>query len=106
MHWNSMSTFAAALYAVSAPVLEISLLNTLQIALVIVAVGAFALLFKPLLVGIARAMVLVVRPKLSREERLARQQVREARALQRTLGKMDGVSPSNAAELRALSTRA
>lgn len=106
MHWNSMSTFASSLYAVSAPVLEISLLNTLQIALVIVAVGAFALLFKPLLVGIARAMVLVVRPKLSREERLARQQVREARALQRTLGKMDGVSPSNAAELRVLSTRA
>ena len=51
-------------------------------------------------------MVLVVRPKLSREERLARQQMREAQALQRTLGKMDGVSPSNAAELRALSTRA
>jgi len=82
------------------------LLNALQLVLVIVAVGAFALLFKPLLVGIARAMVLVVRPKLSREERLARQQMREAQVLQRTLGKMDGVSPSNAAELRALSTRA
>lgn len=101
-----MSTFASALYAVSAPVLEISLLNVLQIALASVAVGAVVMLFKPLLVGIARAMVLVVRPKLSREQRLARQQMREAQALQRTLGKMDGVSPSNAAELRALSTRA
>ena len=101
-----MSTFASALYAVSAPVLEISLLNVLQIALASVAVGAVVMLFKPLLVGIARAMVLVVRPKLSREQRLARLQMREAQALQRTLGKMDGVSPSNAAELRALSTRA
>ncbi|MNU00725.1 hypothetical protein D3C72_2439310 [compost metagenome] len=72
----------------------------------IVAAGAFALLFKPLLVGIARATVLVVRPKLSREQRLARQQMREAQSLKRTLGKMDGVSPSNAAELRALSSRA
>ena len=35
--------------------------------------GAFALVFKPLLVGIARALVLVVRPKLSREQRLARE---------------------------------
>lgn len=68
-----MSTFAAAFYAVSAPVLDISLLNVLQIALAMVAIGAFALLFKPLLVGIARAMVLVVRPKLSRDERLAQQ---------------------------------
>ena len=101
-----MSTFASALYAVSAPVLEISLLNVLQIALASVAVGAVVMLFKPLLVGIARAMVLVVRPKLSREQRLARLQMREAQALKRTLGKMDGVSPSNAAELRALSTRA
>src|SRR5471030_3484690 len=71
MHWNSMSTFATAFYAVSAAVLDISLLNVLQIALVMVAIAAFALLFKPLLVGIARAMVLVVRPKLSRDERLA-----------------------------------
>ncbi|MFM2087331.1 MAG: hypothetical protein RLZZ237_2200 [Pseudomonadota bacterium] len=76
MHWISMSTFATAFYAVSAPVLDISLLNVLQIALAMVAIGAFALLFKPLLVGIARAMVLVVRPKLSRDERLAQQELK------------------------------
>jgi len=71
-----MSTFATAFYAVSAAVLDISLLNVLQIALVMVAIAAFALLFKPLLVGIARAMVLVVRPKLSRDERLAQQELK------------------------------
>lgn len=76
-----MSSFATALYAISVPTFDITLLAVVQIALVIVAVGAFALLFKPLLVGIARAMVLVVRPKLSREQRLARQQLREAQAL-------------------------
>lgn len=76
-----MSTFASALYAVSVPTFDISLLAVVQISLILVAVGAFALLFKPLLVGIARAMVLVVRPKLSREQRLARQQLREEQAL-------------------------
>lgn len=76
-----MSTFATALYAVSAPAFDVSLLAVFQVALIVVAVGAFALLFKPLLVGIARAMVLVVRPKMSREQRLARQQLREAQAL-------------------------
>lgn len=76
-----MSTFASALYAVSVPTFDISLLAVVQVSLILVAVSAFALLFKPLLVGIARAMVLVVRPKLSREQRLARQQLREEQAL-------------------------
>jgi hypothetical protein len=67
-----MSTFATALYAVSAPVLDIPFSTILQVALALLAIGAFALVFKPLLVGIARALVLVVRPKLSREQRLAR----------------------------------
>ncbi|MGK5026900.1 hypothetical protein [Janthinobacterium sp. RB2R34] len=68
-----MSTFATALYAIPAAVLDISLIAFLQLALALVAIAAFALVFKPLLVGIARALVLVVRPKLSREQRLARE---------------------------------
>ena len=68
-----MSTFATALYAVSAPVLDIPFITVVQVLLALVAIGAFALVFKPLLVGIARALVLVVRPKLSREQRLARE---------------------------------
>ena len=68
-----MSTFATALYAVSAPVLDIPFITVVQVLLALIALGAFALVFKPLLVGIARALVLVVRPKLSREQRLARE---------------------------------
>ena len=68
-----MSTFATALYAMPAAVLDIPLIAVLQVALALVAIAAFALVFKPLLVGIARALVLVVRPKLSREQRLARE---------------------------------
>ena len=67
-----MSTFATALYAVSAPVLDIPFSTILQVALALLAIGVFSLVFKPLLVGIARALILVVRPKLSREQRLAR----------------------------------
>jgi len=44
-------------------------------SLAVVTVG-FLTLFKPLLVGCARAAVLVVKPKLSKEERLQRRQVR------------------------------
>ena len=59
-----------------------------------------------LLAVLSIAAMLAAATLPSLQQLLARQQVREARALQRTLGKMDGVSPSNAAELRALSTRA
>lgn len=68
-----MSTFATALYAVSAPVQELPLHAVLQVLLALLALGVFVLVFKPLLVGIGRALVLVVRPKLSREQRLARE---------------------------------
>ena len=66
-----MSTFATALYAVSAPVLDIPFITVVQVLLALVAAGAFVMIFRPLLVGIARAMVLVVRPKLRRYQRLA-----------------------------------
>ena len=48
-------------------------LQVLAVLLALVAAGAFVMIFRPLLVGIARALVLVVRPKLSREQRLARE---------------------------------
>ena len=59
--------------------------------------------FKPLLVGIARALFLVVSPRLTKEERQARRQMRDAQMLQRMINASHG--PSHAAELRALASR-
>jgi hypothetical protein len=48
--------------------------------------------------------MLVVKPKLTKEERLQRRQMRDAMMLKRMLNAMDG-SPSHVAELRALASR-
>ena len=60
-------------------------------------------LFRPLLVGLLRAAWLVVRPRLSKEQRLARAHLRDMRAMQRMINASNG--PSDAAELRAISAR-
>jgi hypothetical protein len=67
------------------------------------ALAGLLMFFKPLLVGIARALYLVVRPRLSKEERLARRQMRDVQMLQRMINASHG--PSHAAELRALAAR-
>ena len=68
------------------------------------AVAGLVVFFKPLLVGIARAALLVVRPRLTKEERLARRQMRDAQMMQNMINSSQG--PSHAAELRALASRA
>jgi hypothetical protein len=62
------------------------------------------LFFKPLLTGIARALVLTVRPRLSKDERAARNLMRNAQLFQRMINASQ--DPSQAAELRALASRA
>jgi hypothetical protein len=62
------------------------------------------LVFRPLLVGMLRAALLLVRPRRSREERAARAQLRDMRLLQRMIDASSG--PSHAAELRAIGARA
>ncbi len=68
------------------------------------AIAGLAVFFKPLLTGIVRALVLTVRPRLTREEQAARRQMRDAQMLQRMINSSQG--PSHAAELRALAARA
>jgi hypothetical protein len=41
--------------------------------------GGVLMFFRPLLVGIARALVLVVRPRLTKEELAARRKLRNAK---------------------------
>jgi hypothetical protein len=67
------------------------------------AIGAAAMFFKPLLLGLGRALVLVVRPRLTKEERRGRRAMRDAKLLQRMINNSQG--PSHAAELRAMAAR-
>ncbi len=68
------------------------------------AAAALLLLFRPLLVGLLRAALLVLRPRLSHEQRQARAAMRDRRLLQHMINAE--TSPSHAAELRALAARA
>lgn len=68
------------------------------------AAAALLLLFRPLLLGMLRAAILVVRPRLSKEERAARAHLRDRRVMQKLINASN--CPSHAAELRALAARA
>ena len=102
MYRNIMSTFISLMHAAAT---HFSLIAALQITAGLSVALALALLFKPLLLGVARALMLVIKPKLTKEERLQRRQMRDAMMLNRMLNSMEG-SPSHAAELRALAARA
>ena len=67
------------------------------------AIAIAVVFFQPLLIGIAKAAVLVVRPRLTREQRDARAQLRNARIVQGVINASS--CPSDAAELRALAAR-
>jgi len=84
---------------------DFSLIAAIKLALVIAAGGGLLVLFRPLLRGCLRAAVLVVKPKLSKEERLQRRQMHDAMLLRRMLNRSD-CDPSHAAELRAMASRA
>jgi hypothetical protein len=60
--------------------------------------------FKPLLVGLVRAAILLVRPRLTKQQLADQAKMRDMRLLQRMIASSSG--PSHAAELRALAARA
>jgi len=64
--------------------------------------GGLILFFRPLLVGIGRALYLTVRPRRSKAELAARRAIDDALALKRTLANVD---PVDAAEARAMAIR-
>lgn len=66
-------------------------------------IGGLLVFFRPLLVGIARALVLVVFPRVPRQP-LAQRQLRDVEMLQRAINAAH--SPNDAAELRSLAARA
>jgi hypothetical protein len=82
MHYHVMSTTLQfsqfAIQAVLAPMLNISFWKAMQLLLSVSFIGGFLILFKPLLTGIARALVLVVKPKMSKAQRLAMRSIPSA----------------------------
>ena len=84
---------------------DLSFITAIQLALAAVVTVGLLVLFKPLLRGCARAAVLIVKPKLSKEERLERRQMRDAMMLKRMLNTSE-CGASHAAELRAMASRA
>ena len=100
-----MSTLLSFVQAALAPVLGIAPLGAVKILLGLTLLAAVLGLFKPLLLGIARALVLVVKPRLSKEQRQARRQMKDTMMRERLLRAMEGSSSSQAADLRALESR-
>lgn len=90
-----MSTTALLVQTGLPPLLGLLLRSSLAALLLLV--------FRPLLVGLLRAALLVVRPRLSRDERAARARMRDRRVLERMIASSSG--PSHAAELRAMAAR-
>jgi hypothetical protein len=75
----------------------------LQTAASVALIGGLLVFFRPLLVGIARALFLVVFPRVPRKP-LAQRQLRDVEMLQRAINASHG--PNDAAELRSLAARA
>jgi hypothetical protein len=82
---------------------NVQLLPLVRAVLAVSALAGLMLFFKPLLTGIVRALVLVLRPRRSKEEQTARRQMRDSQMLQRMIAASHG--PSQAAELRAIAAR-
>ena len=67
------------------------------------AAGAVLLTFRPLLIGVARALWLLAFPRLSRDQRAGRDQLRNRHLIQKMI--TASTSPSLTAELRARAAR-
>lgn len=85
--------FAANAVAIARPLLGLGVL------------AALILTFKPLLVGLLRAALLVVKPRRSLEERAARRTLQSVLMLNRMARDLDSTQPGLANELRSIASR-
>lgn len=69
------------------------------------AMAGVLLLFKPLLIGLLRAALLVIQPRRSLTQRTARERLRDALLLARLANRFETSHPSQAAELRLMVAR-
>lgn len=69
------------------------------------ALAAVLVMFKPLLIGVLRAALLVIKPRQSLEERSLRSTMQSVLMLNRMARELDATEPSLAAELRSIASR-
>lgn len=83
----------SAIVAAARPLLGLGVLATMLVA------------FKPLLLGMVRAALLLVHPSKTREQKSALRNLSNLRAIHQVANNLDSSSPAMAAELRALASR-
>ncbi|HZW14010.1 MAG TPA: hypothetical protein VFF81_12575 [Noviherbaspirillum sp.] len=104
-----MSILTVAFPAEAAlPAFQVFAANALSIARPLLGLGILAALlvvFKPLLIGVLRAALLVIRPRKSLEERSSRRMLESVLLMNRMARDVEGSHPSLAAELRSIASR-
>jgi hypothetical protein len=93
---------------VALPAAEAFAGTAISVARPLLGLGVMAALifaFKPLLVGLLRAALLVISPRKSIEERNARRLAKSAAMLNRMARNLENTEPSLAAELRSVASR-
>lgn len=89
----ALQVFAGNVVSFVRPLLGLSLL------------AALLVVFKPLLVGLLRAGLLLLKPRQTLEQRSARSALRSILMLNSMARDLDGVQPNLANELRSLASR-
>ena len=90
------------------PALQAFVAQVLMMARLVAGLGVLAVLlylFRPLLVGMLRAAVLVVRPRVAAEQDTLRRNMKAAAQMNRIAQDIDSTHPSLAAELRFIAAR-
>ncbi len=90
------------------PALQVVAANALNFARPLLGLGILAALlvvFKPLLIGVMRAALLVIRPRQSVEERSSREILKSVLMMHRMARDVEQTHPSLAAELRSIASR-
>lgn len=103
-----MSLFSIALPFAGLPAAEAVTATAVTAARPLLGLGVAAALiymFKPLLVGLLRAGLLVIKPRKSLEERNARRRLKGILMIHRLARDVDDTQPNLAAELRWLAAR-
>lgn len=93
-------SFSATLF--QSPVLALPFTQLLLCMVQLTLLGGVLMFFRPLLVGIGRALFLTVRPRRTKAELAARQTLRDALARERKAASLNEV---DAAEVRAMACR-
>jgi hypothetical protein len=91
-------SFTAALF--QAPMTGLPFMQLFTSMVELAVLGGLLMFFRPLLIGIARALVLVVRPRPTKDELAARRKLRDARLAQQAVATASAVTATT--EARAL----